>query len=187
MWRLSISEVLVLISLGNGSRLKRASVSQVLGFESTFGVGFRRFIGEVHISHIVGMVRITDHGEMLGLVAQQALSLQAREVEEEIQRENIFHTRFRIKDKVCSFIIDGGSCTNVGCTSMVEKLGLTSLKHPRPYKLQWMNDSGEARVTKQVVVLFRIGKYENEVLCDVVPMQAGHFLLGRPWQFDRRV
>ncbi|XP_019059438.1 PREDICTED: uncharacterized protein LOC109117147 [Tarenaya hassleriana] len=24
-------------------------------------------------------------------------------------------------------------------------------------------------------------------MCDVVPMQAGHILLGRPWQFDREV
>ncbi|PKI41877.1 hypothetical protein CRG98_037747 [Punica granatum] len=44
--------------------------------------------------------------------------------------------------------------------------------HPRPYKLQWLNDSGEIRVNEQVLVAFRIGKYEDEVLCDVVPMQA---------------
>ena len=37
-----------------------------------------------------------------------------------------------------------------------------------------------------MLVVFRIGKYEDEVVCDVVPMEAGH-LLGRPWQFDRRV
>ena len=104
-----------------------------------------------------------------------------------MQRENIFHTRCHVKDKVCSVIVDGGSCTNVASTSMVEKLGLTTLRHPRPYKLQWLNDSGEVRVTRQVVVPFRIDKYEDEVLCDVVPMQAGHLLLGRPWQFDRRV
>ena len=128
-----------------------------------------------------------DHGEMLGLVARRALSLQAREEEEEVQRENIFHTRCHVKDTVCSLIIDGGSCTNVASTSVVKKLGLTTLQHPRPYKLQWLNDSGEVRVTKQVVVPFRIGKYEDEVMCDVVPMQAGHLLLGRPWQFDRRV
>uniref|UniRef100_A0A2N9H125 Retrotransposon gag domain-containing protein n=1 Tax=Fagus sylvatica TaxID=28930 RepID=A0A2N9H125_FAGSY len=28
---------------------------------------------------------------------------------------------------------------------------------------------------------------KDEVLCDVVPMHAGHILLGRPWQYDRRV
>uniref|UniRef100_A0A2N9GT25 CCHC-type domain-containing protein n=1 Tax=Fagus sylvatica TaxID=28930 RepID=A0A2N9GT25_FAGSY len=30
-------------------------------------------------------------------------------------------------------------------------------------------------------------KYKDEVLCDVAPMHAGHILLGRPWQFDRKV
>ena len=64
---------------------------------------------------------------------------------------------------------------------------MPTCKHPRPYKLQWLNDSGEVRVNKQVLVTLSIGKYEDEVLCDVVPMQAGHLLLGRPWQFDRKV
>ena len=84
-------------------------------------------------------------------------------------------------------IIDGGSCTNVASTTMVEKLGMPTSKHPRPYKLQWLNDSGEVRVNKQVLVSFSIGKYKDEVLCDVVPMQAGHLLLGRPWKFDKKV
>uniref|UniRef100_A0A2N9GKK8 Reverse transcriptase n=1 Tax=Fagus sylvatica TaxID=28930 RepID=A0A2N9GKK8_FAGSY len=30
-------------------------------------------------------------------------------------------------------------------------------------------------------------KYKDEVLCDVALMHAGHILLGRPWQFDRKV
>lgn len=70
---------------------------------------------------------------------------------------------------------------------MVEKLGLPTLRHPQPYKLQWLNESGEVKVTTQVLVAFKIGKYTDEVLCDVVPMQVGHLLLGRPWQFDRAV
>jgi hypothetical protein len=41
-------------------------------------------------------------------------------------------------------------------------------------------------VTRQVLVALSIGKYEDEVLCDVVPMHACHLLLGRPWQYDRR-
>ena len=40
---------------------------------------------------------------------------------------------------------------------------------------------------RQVLVTFSIGKYLDEVLCDVVPMHVGHILLGRPWQYDRRV
>ncbi|KAL4387939.1 hypothetical protein GQ457_09G017830 [Hibiscus cannabinus] len=79
-----------------------------------------------------------------------------------------------------------GSCTNVASTLMVEKLGLTTTKHPNPYKLQWLNNGDEIKVTKQVVVPFSIGKYKDEVTCDVCSMDACHLLLGRPWQYDKR-
>jgi hypothetical protein len=36
------------------------------------------------------------------------------------------------------------------------------------------------KVNKQVLVAFSIGKYYDEVLCDIVPIQASHLLLGRP-------
>ena len=120
------------------------------------------------------------------MVARRALSVQAKE-DDEMQWDNIFHTRCHFQNKICSVIIDGGSCTNVASTTMVEKLGMPTSKHPRPYKLKWLNDSGEVRVNKQVLVSFSIGKYEDEVLCDVVLMQVGHLLLGRPWKFDRKV
>ena len=55
---------------------------------------------------------------------------------------------------------------------------MPTTKHPRPYKLQWLNDGGEVRVNKQVIVSFNIGKYADQMLCDVVPMQTGHTLLG---------
>ncbi|RDX97023.1 hypothetical protein CR513_20254, partial [Mucuna pruriens] len=83
-------------------------------------------------------------------------------------------------------IIDNGSCTNVVNTLLVEKLNLPTKKHPNPYKLQWLNDCGNIRVTKQVVS-FSVGKYKDEVLYDVIAMHARHLLLGRPWQFDRKV
>jgi hypothetical protein len=38
-------------------------------------------------------------------------------------------------------------------------------------------------VTKQCLVEFKIGGYRDEILCDVIPMDVCHFLLGRPWQF----
>ncbi|OAO89342.1 hypothetical protein AXX17_ATUG01610 [Arabidopsis thaliana] len=42
-------------------------------------------------------------------------------------------------------------------------------------------------VTKQVQVPLAIGKYEDEILCDILPLEASHVLLGRPWQSDRKV
>ncbi|KAK5833768.1 hypothetical protein PVK06_017626 [Gossypium arboreum] len=60
-------------------------------------------------------------------------------------------------------------------------------KHPTPYKLQWLNDGGELKVAKQAIVAFSIGRYQDAVVCDVVPMHIGHLLLWCPWLFDRCV
>ena len=97
------------------------------------------------------------------------------------QRENIFHTRCEVLKNTCSLIIDSGSCCNCCSTRLVEKLNLTLLPHPKPYKLHWLNEDGDLAVNHQVKVKFSIGKYEDSVLCDVVPMEACHILLGRPW------
>ncbi|KAE8712253.1 hypothetical protein F3Y22_tig00110258pilonHSYRG00021 [Hibiscus syriacus] len=104
----------------------------------------------------------------------------------EQQRMNAFHTHCHVDGKVCLVPIDGGSCANLASTYMVTKLGLTTFKHSSPYVLQGLNEDEELEVTKQVVIPFSIGKYQDEVLCDVVPMDVGNILLGRPWQFDRR-
>jgi hypothetical protein len=40
-------------------------------------------------------------------------------------------------------------------------------------------------VTKQCLVEFKIGGYRDEILCDVIPMDVCHILLGIPWKFDR--
>ena len=90
----------------------------------------------------------------------------------------MFHTRCLVKDKVCSLIIDGGSCTNVASRNIVEKLGLEVLKHPRQYSLQWLNETGEMSVKEQVKVPLTIGKYHDEIMCDILPMDASHILLG---------
>ena len=63
------------------------------------------------------------------LVARRALSVQVKE-NDEVQRENIFHNRCHVQNKLCSVIIDGGSCTNVASTIMMEKLVLQTIKHP---------------------------------------------------------
>ena len=42
-------------------------------------------------------------------------------------------------------------------------------------------------INQQVKVHFSIGTYKDEVICDVVPMEAGYLLLGRPRQYDRKI
>jgi len=80
---------------------------------------------------------------------------------DESQRENIFHTRCLINNKLYALIVDGGSCTNVASTRVVDKLGLTTISHTKTYKLQRLSEEGEIIVNKQVLVAFSIGKYKD--------------------------
>ncbi|RDY09795.1 hypothetical protein CR513_05788, partial [Mucuna pruriens] len=78
-------------------------------------------------------------------------------------------------------------CVNVASERLVRKLALPTIVHFRPYKLQWLSEGEEVQVRQQVEVSFSIGRYQDKVLCDVVPMEATLLLLNRPWQFDRKV
>ena len=69
---------------------------------------------------------------------------------------------------------------------MVEKLNLQLIPHPKPYKLQWKNEDGELTIDKEEKVKFSVGNYKDKVLCDVVPMEACHILLGKLWQIDKK-
>jgi hypothetical protein len=82
------------------------------------------------------------------LVVRRALNIHVKVDDSEGYRQNIFHTRCHVNNKVCSLIIDGGSCTNISNTELVRKLNLYTTKHPIPYKLQWMNNGGEVKVNK---------------------------------------
>ena len=33
---------------------------------------------------------------------------------------------------------------------------------------------------------FQIDTYKDEILCDIMPMDVFHILLGRPWHYDRK-
>jgi hypothetical protein len=122
-----------------------------------------------------------DHYE--SLIVQRVLSTQIERVDQN-QRHTLFQTKCVIKEQSCYMIIDGGSCNNLASSDMVDKLALTTEPHPRPYHIQWLNNSGKAKVTKLVWLNFAIGPYHDVVECDVVPMQACHIQLGRPSQFD---
>ncbi|KAF3620336.1 hypothetical protein FXO37_33313 [Capsicum annuum] len=57
-------------------------------------------------------------------------------------------------------------------------------KHATPYKFQGLKESGNLKVIRKVVILFKFENYHDEVHFDMIPKQACHLLLGRPRQYD---
>jgi hypothetical protein len=118
------------------------------------------------------------------LVAQRVLSVQLCKAEHD-QGHNLFQTRGIVKDRAIRIIIDGESCSNLASIDIVEKLALPTRQRPHRYYIPWFESFRKLMVTRTTRVYFTIGTYSDFVDCDVVPMQAGYLLLGRPWQFDR--
>ena len=81
--------------------------------------------------------------------------------QDDTQRENIIHTRCTINGKLCSLIVDGGSCTNVASSRLVSKLNLDTKPHPRPYRLQGLSEDEEVKLTQHVEVCLIIGRYSD--------------------------
>eukprot|EP00253_Pinus_taeda_P025282 PITA_25282 len=82
-------------------------------------------------------------------------------------------------------IIDSGSTDNLVSKEAVEKLKLKTRRHPTPYKVSWLQKGHQLLVSEQCELEFQVGKYKDKVVCDVMPMDVCHILLGRPWQYDR--
>jgi hypothetical protein len=107
-----------------------------------------------------------------------------KEMKNPVQKNNLFRTSCKTKDRVCKVIVDSGSMDNLISIEMVEKLELETVAHPSPYKVLWLQKGHQVTVTKKCLVEFKIGGYRDQVLCDVIPMDVCHLLLGRLWQYD---
>ena len=58
------------------------------------------------------------------------------------------------------------------------------MKHPTPYKVSWLQKVHQLLENEQCNVEFQICTYKDVVLCDIIPMNVCHILLGRPWKYD---
>jgi hypothetical protein len=110
-----------------------------------------------------------------------------KEVESSVQRTKLFQIACKTKDRVCKVIVDSGSTNNLISIEMVEKIELEMIDHPSPYRVSWLQKGHQVTVTKKCLVEFKIGGYNDKILCDVIPMDVCHLLWGSPWQYDRNV
>ncbi|XP_057818140.2 uncharacterized protein LOC131031119 [Cryptomeria japonica] len=133
------------------------------------------------VSPPIGRAGPTLEGESLML---KRTLLKIPQHKEPPQRKSLFRTTCVSFGKVCKVIIDSSSTENIVALEMVEKLKLKRLPHTTPYKVSWLNKGQHVVVDEQAWVDFEIGEYKDRILCDILPMDACHLLLGCPWQFD---
>ena len=63
-------------------------------------------------------------------------------------------------------------------TELIDKLGIKFQLHPNAYKVSWLQKGHHAMVTQQCLINFKIGGLHDNVLCDVVLIDAYNLLLG---------
>jgi hypothetical protein len=144
--------------------------------------------GEAHIVEAQRRdVEVEDAKGGRSLMMRKVLLTPEKEVESSVHRTRLFSTACKTKDKVCKVIVDSGSTDNLISMEMVEKMELETIDHPSLYRVSWLQKGHQVTVTKQCLVEFKIGGYNDKILCDVIPMDVCHLLLGRPWQYDRDV
>nr|GEX06214.1 zf-CCHC domain-containing protein [Tanacetum cinerariifolium] len=101
-------------------------------------------------------------------------------VSDSYQRNIIFQTKCLVKKKICSIIIDGGSCENLVSKALVKDFKLSTEPHPSPYQIEWIKKGPTLKVTEICKVHLAIEKHYHElVTCDVVDIEACHVLVGR--------
>lgn len=120
------------------------------------------------------------------LVLHKVLLKPVKEITEQTQRKALFMTICKSRGKCCKLNINSGSTDNLVSTEMVEKLELKRSKHPNPCRVSWLQKGHQLLVDEQSEVEFRIGRYKDKIVCDIILMDVCHILLGKPWQCEGR-
>jgi hypothetical protein len=73
-----------------------------------------------------------------------------KEAENPAQRNRLFRTTCKTKDRECKVIVDSGSTDNLVSTEMVENMELETIVHPSPYKVLWLQKGHQVNVTNNI-------------------------------------
>jgi hypothetical protein len=109
----------------------------------------KKYGGETHIVKAQGWnVEVEDVEGGRSLMMRKFLLKLEKEAENPTQRNSLFWTSCKTKDRVCKVIVDSSSTDNIVTIEMVEKLELETVAHPRPYIVSWLQKGHQVNVTK---------------------------------------
>ncbi|KAA8518207.1 hypothetical protein F0562_015681 [Nyssa sinensis] len=102
------------------------------------------------------------------------------------EKEELFNVRIQIKQEVIGAIVDIGSQKNLISTSLVQKLGLDTIPHPKPYPLGWIQKDMELKIDRQCTFRFAItNQFIDEITCEVVPIDICQVIFRSPYLWER--
>ncbi|GJR25019.1 hypothetical protein Tco_0973546 [Tanacetum coccineum] len=101
------------------------------------------------------------------------------------EKEELFTLKIQVKQEVIEAIIDTRSEKNLISYSLVERLGLETTPHPRPYSLGWIKKDIDTQVNRQCKFRFAItNQFIDEVTCEVVPLDICQVIFGNPYLWE---
>ncbi|KAA8534380.1 hypothetical protein F0562_031869 [Nyssa sinensis] len=102
------------------------------------------------------------------------------------EKKELFNVQIQIKQEVIGEIVDIGSQKNLISTSLVQKLGLDTIPHPKPYPLGWIQKDMKLKIDRQCTFRFAItNQFIDEITCEVVPIDICQVIFGSPYLWER--
>ena len=83
------------------------------------------------------------------------------------------------------FVVDNVSQKNLISAEVVKILELPTTPHPQPYNIGWRSQACGIRITQQCLLPYGIKPFQDEVLCDVGPLEVYDVLSGQPYMWKR--
>ena len=80
-------------------------------------------------------------------------------------------------------IIDNKNYINTISSNVLDHLGLKIIPHPMSYNMSWVNNNSIV-VNARCLFPMQLLDYHDEICCDVILMDVGYAIFGRPWIYD---
>eukprot|EP00253_Pinus_taeda_P032614 PITA_32614 len=107
--------------------------------------------------------------------------------EHERKRHELFHIRVISKHQKIDTLFDSGSQVNFISEAIIDKWGLATTPHKKPYPLGWLKDKAQLQVTRQCKLKFSFGSaFVDEVELGIIPLDICGIVFGSPYLYDRK-